>query len=265
MHFFVDKNNIVKSFHIEMWDSQSLGTELVKKINSYSGKRLNAFLKFVLKEELFLKLRILYMMGNDETVYFWASSACLGSESANQLVQATKAFDIKNSKYAILKLKMKEQDDKIVPVLIEDILASVYQKFNHPSKEFVIEMSSKDAKDISISFNVSRNRQHIIRNIMKGMEDRGFMQMQLKGVKFVGINKNQTLEIVEDKFINKFSRKDIEKYLALIPTITKDEKENKELDKTIERIKKLTEKKTEEPSNKNKKENKGFFSKIFKK
>lgn len=265
MHFFIDKNNIVKSFHIEIWDSQALGNQLVKKIKSYSGKKLDAFLKFVLKEKLFLKLRILYMMGNDETIYFWASSACLGSESANQLVQATKAFDIKNSKYAMIKLKIKGQDDKIVPVLEEDVLASVYQKFNYPSKEFVIELSLKDAKDISVVFNISRNRQHMIRNVVKGMEDKGFMQMQLKGVKFVGINKNQTLEILEDKLISKFSKKDLEQYLVLIPTITKNKNEIKELDKTIEKINKLIENKTEEPANKNKKENKSLFSKLFKK
>lgn len=246
MHFFIDENEKVKGFHIESWDRQVLGDQLVEKINSYQGKKLNDFLSFILKEKLFLKLGIFYMMGNNETVFFWASSACLGSESMNQLIQATKAFDVKNSKYAIIKLRIKGQDDKVLQVIVEDNLSSVYKKFNYPSKEFLIEMDTKDAKEISTAFNVSRNRRHMIRVSMKGLENKRFIHMELKGVKFVGINKDQTLEIMDVDVINKFSKKDSEKYLSLAPTITEDKDEIKEIVETIERIMDLTENKTED-------------------
>jgi hypothetical protein len=240
---------------------------LIDKINSYTGKKLNEFLEFVVKERLFLKLQILYMMGNGETVCFWASSACLGTNGADELAETLKIAGMKDVKYAVIRLKMKDNEKNVlIPVLIEEILAATCRKAGRPSENFVIEMNMKDAMAAAIEFNVSRNRKYMVRNLTKIVEvSETFMEMQIKGVKFVGICKNWALEILDDDFVKNCSKKDIEKYGAIIPTIARDEKERKETDEIIGRLKGLSENESEHAGKK--KEEASFlrhFSKIFK-
>ena len=284
MHFTVDSKNKVSGMHIEMWDEIALGPVMAKKMNSYAGKSLQDFLKFVLKQKLFLKLQMFYMMKGQHAIYFWASSACLGQENANTLMRTTKSLGLKNCKYAEIHLKIKGKENPFVPVLVEDVLAAVYQQCGYDAEVIELEMSAKDIKDISIAFNVARNKQHIIRNRMKvGGVDKGmFMNMNLKGLRFVGIDKNNSLEILDDKVLAKFSKKDAEKYVAIVSTQISDEKDKEEFERVLARVQKVApasadapgtagkpakkEAKKKETKEKQEKEGKkGFFSRFFKK
>lgn len=240
MHFFIDKDNRVSRFHMEAWDSLSLGSELVNKINDYNGKKFDTFLKFVLEKRLFLRLRVLFMMGNNKTVYFWAISSCNELGQVKEFIRATKEIVVKNSRFAEIHLKMKGKDDKIIPILVEDILSSVYTKFGYPREVITLEMTPKDAIETAIEFNISRNRQYILRSLVRGIKGKFGIQ-HLKGIKFVGIKKNQVMEILEDEFIANLSKKDVNKYLALIPTMANTEKEKIELSITLNKIKNIIE------------------------
>ncbi|MFC1754359.1 hypothetical protein ACFL96_13370 [Thermoproteota archaeon] len=260
MHFTIDKDNNVGGFHIEMWDSQALGPELVKKIESHKGKKLDVFLKFALKQRLFQKLRIMYMMSPGKSVYFWASAACLGKESLDQLMYTMKAFKLNDGKYAEILLKPKGTGSN--SVLVEDALAIVYQKLKLPYETIELEMKPDEARDISIDFNVSRNRQNLIRVLTKREKDNNvYMNMSLKGVKFIAIKSNGALDIYTADQARKLSKEEIEKYAAFIPTVASNDEEKKEIDEVFEQVTKnrkgtVTEQKTKK---------KGFFSKVFKK
>lgn len=289
MHFRVDKKNKVGGMHIEHWDQSALGPAMTKKVDSYEGKSLDEFLKFVLKNKLFLKLQIFYMLKDRGAVYFWASSACFDVENANQFLQVTQQLGLQDCKYTEIHLKIKGQKNPIIPVLVEDVLAAVYQKCKYPIEVIELEMTPKDIKDISIDFNVARNKQHIIRNRVKmgGNEDKGlFMNMALKGLKFVGIGRDNSLEIFDSKKIQKFSKKDLEKYVTLVPTTISDEQDKAEYEQVLAKIQKIigkplakeskkpvVKKEVKKADTKKKKtvkkqakeEKKGFFSRLFKK
>lgn len=294
MHFFVDKDNKVGGMHIEMWDSNSLGPKLEAEVESYKGKKLNEFLKFVLKKRIFMHLRILYFMRPGEGgVWFWASPAWQGKESVDTLIHSAKAMNIGGAKYGIFNIKIKGQkkkDEGFNAVLFEDALAFAYSQLGFGSEKIDIELTGEEARDISIDFNVSRNSAHMIRNAVNFGGKEQLMNMQLKGARIVGVKSKGSMEIFKPEELKKLSKKELEGYSTFSATKTEDPKETKEIDKIFERIKKLRgvpnseqspepakekavdknpKKKTsekikkEEKSKEAKPKKKGFFSKLF--
>ena len=102
------------------------------------------------------------MMGAGKFVYFWTCPAPYGKENYDQLEEVTTTMTPKDAKYAMIHLNTKHNQSTITSVLVEDALASVYKKHGLGSEIINIDVTGKEAKDISTDFNISRNSQNSI-------------------------------------------------------------------------------------------------------
>ncbi|MCG2809289.1 MAG: hypothetical protein L6275_03020, partial [Candidatus Portnoybacteria bacterium] len=110
MHFKTKKNNIISEFHIERWDAKALGKELINKINSYKGKPYEEFILFALKNRLFFKLRMLFYLTKEKTIYFWGCGIAHRSEDEKPMKMLA-GLGISKDKLKYAKFYLKGQNE----------------------------------------------------------------------------------------------------------------------------------------------------------
>jgi hypothetical protein len=255
MHFNIDTNNKIIRFHIERLEESILGEKLTKKINLYNGKKFEEFLKFALKERLFLKVPILNVYGK-KTLTLWAIAAREGKAGIDNMIKTVSSFDLKNFVFAEIRLNVKGT----TLVLLETNLSVAYRKLGFLPQVIELHMPLKDAKAIAIDFNIARNSRNMIRVLVPG---RGYAEMELKGIMFVGSGLDGFV-ILNKKEITSLPQNKLSNFASISFTNPSTDEEKEEVENIVKDIiKKINLDKAQNENMEKKPEKKGFFSRLL--
>jgi hypothetical protein len=227
MHFNIDSNNKIISFHIERLEEPFIGKKLVNKINSYNGKKLEDFLKFALKERLFFKVPILNVYGKT-MLTLWAIPAREGEDGVNNMIKTISSFGVKNFAYAEIHLNAKGS----TLVLMEKYLGVAYKRLGFPVEIIELSMPPKDVKEIAKDFNIARNSHNAVYILVPG---KGYAIMNFKGVMFM-CSGEKGLEIFNKKELLSLPKSRLLKFNSCSFTIPSTEDEKKDIDEVTKFI-----------------------------
>ena len=237
MHFIIDTDNNIENFHIEQWDSRALGQTLITEIETYVGKNYEKFILLVLKKKLFLKLRILYSMGEESIVFLWESSPLYGNSDDNRTFELLLLNPQK--KYARFYLKAKEHH--LTNVFYEARTSKHFVNANRESKDLTFELPDAELIEISNAFNISRNNDNCI--YILDERERGterLLRGSFAGTRFVVIDKTSgELKILTKNEVENITPEKLTEYAGLISTVPHDQGEADEMEITLEKIKKM--------------------------
>ncbi|MFA5175504.1 MAG: hypothetical protein WC430_03780 [Patescibacteria group bacterium] len=247
MHFKITTDNLISDFHIEDWDSKSLGQEMIKMIQNYKNKNYEEFIIFALKNRLFLKLRSLFLLNKEESIYFWNCAPIYGETEKEGLKMLLRLDPERkqNIKYAKFYLTgSQEIESKMISVFYENGVSQLLGDAGYQAKEIMFEIDENEIKEISLDFNISRNNINgVYILVKKDGDNEELMGGTSSKIMFVGLKEETNeLDILTEDYVKNISSGEMKKYIGFIPTYTNDEKKQNELIEILTKIKKMKKK-----------------------
>jgi hypothetical protein len=190
---------------------------MIDKINFYHGKNYKEFILFALKNKLFLKLRILYLMGENINIYFWECSA-MRADKDRIAIETMVGWKLgKNElKYAKFYLRGKNEPN-FISLFYENILHSVIGGAGYEPKRMMFELDEEQIKDITLDFNIARNSENIVCMLTKYDPDdykgEEAIVAQIKKLAFIAVDaKTGSLKILEEKEVEDITADNLFRY-----------------------------------------------------
>ena len=234
MHFRITKDNLISEFHIEKWDSNSLGQEIIEEIQKYKNRNYEEFILFALKNKLFLKLRMLFLLGKPESIYFWSCAPIYGEDEKSGIKLLLNLDPERNISFKYAKFYLRGSESiqpRLVSVLYEAGLRQLLEEATYGPRDFIFELDEDEIKEISFNFNISRNNTNGIYTLAgKKSNNEQLMSIISRETMFTCLTeKTNELEILTEDFVKTLSSTDVKRYLAFLPTYTDDKDVQKEL------------------------------------
>jgi len=241
MHFKINKDNIITEFHIEKWDKKVLGRKLTDKINSYKGKHYKDFILFTLKNRLFLKLRILYLMREKTCIYFWGCSAVHANKDRQAIEMMVRwGVDKKELQYAKFYLEG-QNESNFISVLYENVLRSVMGRAGYEPKRMIFKLDGEEIKDITLNFNIARNSWNIINMLTKYDPDNyrkdEVLITQIKKLAFIAVDaETGELRILKEREVEKIDKDSLLRYSIVASVQPYDEESERRAKQIMNKI-----------------------------
>lgn len=206
MEFFTDDQNILKEFRFDPWDRRALGQENIDKFEDFIGKNYEKLILFILKNELFLKLRSRLCHEGEKPTYFWGKDG--------DVAICPPPSRVGTPKYARIYLTATDDSD-FVSILHSNRL--VKSKYEPEILKF--ELEKEKIINISFKFNIARNFRNAFYSLTKkdpdDRENDEAKTVRAKELVFRAVDESGAIKILDKEEVENITPEELSKYKSL--------------------------------------------------